>query len=46
MFGPSSPTPRPWSFVGVDTLFGPLYLAYGQAQRGNHAFYFYLGRGS
>jgi NTE family protein len=32
-------------FVGVDTLFGPLYLAYGQAEGGNHAFYFYLGRG-
>ncbi len=32
-------------FVGADTLFGPLYLAYGQAEAGNHAFYFYLGRG-
>jgi len=32
-------------FVGADTLFGPLYLAYGQAEGGNHAFYFYLGRG-
>lgn len=33
------------AFVGADTLFGPLYLAYGQAEGGNHAFYFYLGRG-
>jgi NTE family protein len=33
------------AFVGVDTMFGPLYLAYGQAEGGNHAFYFYLGRG-
>lgn len=32
-------------FVGVDTLMGPLYLAYGRAGRGNQAFYFYLGRG-
>jgi NTE family protein len=32
-------------FVGADTLFGPLYFAYGQAEGGNHAFYFYLGRG-
>lgn len=32
-------------FAGMDTLFGPLYLAYGQAERGSHAFYFYLGRG-
>ncbi len=33
------------AFVGVDTLFGPLYLAYGQAEGGHHSFYFYLGRG-
>jgi NTE family protein len=33
------------AFVGVDTMFGPLYLAYGQAEGGNHACYFYLGRG-
>jgi NTE family protein len=32
-------------FVGADTLFGPLYFAYGQAEGGNGAFYFYLGRG-
>ena len=32
-------------FVGADTLFGPLYFAFGQAEGGNHAFYFYLGRG-
>lgn len=31
-------------FVGADTLFGPLYLAYGQAEAGKNAFYFYLGR--
>lgn len=33
------------AFVGADTLFGPLYLAYGHASGGNHALYFYLGRG-
>lgn len=33
------------AFVGVDTPVGPLYLAYGQSERGNHAFYFYLGKG-
>lgn len=33
------------AFVGADTLFGPLYLAYGHAGQGNHALYFYLGRG-
>jgi NTE family protein len=32
-------------FVGADTVLGPFYLAYGQAERGNRAFYFYLGRG-
>lgn len=32
-------------FVGMDTVMGPLYLAYGHAEKGNHAFYFYLGRG-
>lgn len=31
-------------FVGADTLFGPLYLAYGQSEEGRNAFYFYLGR--
>lgn len=33
------------AFVGAETLLGPLYLAYGQAEKGNHAVYFYLGRG-
>lgn len=32
-------------FVGAATLFGPFYLAYGHAEGGNQAFYFYLGRG-
>jgi NTE family protein len=32
-------------FVGLDTFFGPLYFAYGQAEGGNNAVYFYLGRG-
>jgi NTE family protein len=32
-------------FVGADTFFGPLYFAYGMAEGGNRAFYFYLGRG-
>ena len=32
-------------FAGMDTMFGPFYLAYGQAERGQRAFYFYLGRG-
>jgi NTE family protein len=32
-------------FVGVDTFFGPLYFAYGQAEGGNNAFYFFVGRG-
>lgn len=32
-------------FVGADTLVGPLYLAYGHAESGHQAFYFYLGRG-
>jgi NTE family protein len=31
-------------FVGVETSVGPLYLAYGRAEGGNQAFYFYLGR--
>ena len=32
-------------FIGAATIFGPLYLAYGHAEGGNQAFYFYLGRG-
>jgi NTE family protein len=31
-------------FVGFDSAFGPLYLAYGQADEGMSAIYFYLGR--
>jgi NTE family protein len=31
-------------FLGMDTPVGPMYLAYGHAQRGHSAFYFYLGR--
>jgi hypothetical protein len=30
---------------GAATIFSPFYLAYGQAEAGNHAFYFYVGRG-
>jgi NTE family protein len=33
------------AFVGVDTFLGPVYLAYGYAEGGRDAFYFYLGRG-
>ncbi len=31
-------------FLGVDTLFGPLYLAYGHADGGHNAFYLSMGR--
>jgi NTE family protein len=31
-------------FIGYDTLFGPLYLAFGHADGGYNAGYFYLGR--
>lgn len=31
-------------FVGFDSVLGPLYLAYGQADEGMSALYFYLGR--
>ena len=31
-------------FVGYDTLFGPLYLAFGHADGGYNAGYFYLGK--
>lgn len=31
-------------FVGADTLIGPLYLGYGQADGGNGALYLFLGR--
>ncbi len=30
--------------VGADTKLGPLYLAYGRAEGGQDAFYFFLGR--
>ncbi len=30
-------------FVGADSLLGPLYLGYGQAQGGHSSLYFYLG---
>ncbi len=30
-------------FLGFDTLFGPLYLAYGHAEGGNDAVYLFLG---
>lgn len=31
-------------FVGYDTIFGPLYLAFGHTDEGYNAGYFYLGR--
>ncbi len=31
-------------FVGYDTIFGPLYIAFGHADGGYNAGYFYLGR--
>ena len=31
-------------FIGAAIMFGALYVAYGYAEGGNHAFYFYLGR--
>jgi NTE family protein len=30
-------------FIGMDTLLGPLYLAWGRSDRGDASFYFYLG---
>jgi NTE family protein len=32
-------------FLGLDTPLGPVYVAYGVAEGGNSAFYFFLGRG-
>jgi NTE family protein len=32
------------AFVGVDTVFGPLYLAYGHTEDGQGSFYLYVGR--
>jgi len=31
-------------FVGVDTILGPIYLAYGHAEQGNNGLYLFLGR--
>ena len=31
-------------FIGVDTLFGPFYAAYGLAEYNHNSFYFYLGK--
>ena len=31
------------AFIGIDTVLGPVYLAYGRAQGGHDSFYFYLG---
>jgi NTE family protein len=31
-------------FIGTRTYLGPIYLAYGQAQRGHSSFYLYLGQ--
>lgn len=31
-------------FVGADTILGPVYLGYGQADGGHNALYLYLGR--
>lgn len=33
------------AFIGVDTMLGPIYFAYGYAEGGRDAMYFYLGRG-
>ena len=46
---PAPDTPTGWIkagsvYLGVDTLLGPVYLAYGQAAGGFRSFYFYLGR--
>ena len=31
-------------FIGYDSFFGPVYLAFGHADGGNNALYLYLGR--
>jgi len=46
---PAPNTPVGWIksgsvYLGVDTILGPLYLAYGQSSGGLRSFYFYLGR--
>jgi NTE family protein len=33
------------AWLGLDTPLGPIYIAYGVAEGGRDAFYFYLGRG-
>jgi NTE family protein len=33
------------AWLGMDTPLGPVYVAYGVAEGGRNAFYFYLGRG-
>ena len=47
----AGPTPiaekctRPHSlFLGLDSIIGPLYLAYGKTFGGDSAFYLFLGR--
>jgi len=32
------------AFLGLDTLIGPIYFAYGVAERGRENFYFFLGK--
>ena len=41
----SSLIPAGSVFLGLDTVLGPIYVAYGMAEGGHDAFYFYLGRG-
>jgi NTE family protein len=31
-------------FLGLDTLIGPVYLAYGRAERNRENFYLFLGK--
>ena len=31
-------------FIGTKSYLGPIYLAYGQAQRGHSSIYLYLGQ--
>ena len=32
------------AYLGADTIFGPVYLAYGRGESGTDAFYLYVGR--
>lgn len=41
----SSLIPAGSAFLGLDTILGPVYVAYGVAEGGHDAFYFFLGRG-